>query len=388
MKLALIGFGNCGAKVVDRLVEKDASVGGSLCRSVLAVNTAKTDLKKPELIPEDRRMLIGQANPRVKGHGVGADPDLGAAVAEEDLYEVVRGVDDVPIHDIDAFLIVAGLGGGTGSGGGPIFAEELRRTYDEPVYGLGILPSTDEGGRAAYNAARALPTWVKATDNLLVFDNNVWRASSDSIEGGYKRTNEELTNRIYGLLAAGSTDGKMISENAMDASDIRRTLETDGVSTIAHASTPIDPNTRANRGFINRLRSNGTESVDSAKKVSGLVRRAVQSRLTLPAAVESAERSLIVISGPPEECSRKGLDTARRWVEEQTGSVEVLAGDKPMPDADHLRATVLLSNVTDVPRIKELQTTATEAKENIAEQADTREEDIASLTTAAELEPV
>ena len=389
VKLALIGFGNAGGKVVDRILAKDRDVGGSLCQSVLAINSAETDLHKPELIPEDKRMLIGQADPRVKGHGVGADPELGAEVARKDIYEAMRAMDDVPVHAIDAFLVVGGFGGGTGSGGGPIVAQALRDTYDEPVYGLGILPSTEEGGRASLNAARVLPNWVDATDNLLMFDNDVWRGADDSIGGGYDRTNDELAERIYSLLAAGSTDGSMISENAMDASDIRRTLGTQGISTIAYASAPIEESTRRNRGFLSSFRSNGSDSdTDATKKITGLVRQAVQSRLTLPAEVNSAQRSLVVITGPPEECSRKGLDAARQWLEQQTGSVEVLGGDKPRPNAETISATVVLANVTDVPRIENLKAQGVDAQQNIADKAEFRDSELHELAHTSDLEPV
>lgn len=47
----------------------------------------------------------------------GPDNELGAAVAEDDLGEVMRAPGDVAVHEVDAFLVVAGLGGGTGSGG-------------------------------------------------------------------------------------------------------------------------------------------------------------------------------------------------------------------------------------------------------------------------------
>lgn len=383
MKLALIGFGNAGGKVVDAILEVDQSTGGTLCRDALAVNSAKTDLQKPELIPEDRRILIGQTNDRVKGHGVGADPDLGAEVAEMDLYELNRAIDEVPIYDIDAFLVVAGLGGGTGSGGAPVFAEALAKTYQEPVYGLAILPSEDEGGRATYNAARTLPTFAEATENLLVFDNNAWRGSEDSVGSGYARTNREIARRVMTLLSAGSVDSGTVAENVMDASDVRRTLDPGGLSSIAFAEADTD-----GVGLLDRFRRNGSGEVDSAKKISGLVRRAVQSRLTLPASVASAERTLIVISGPPEEFSRKGLENARRWLEEETGSIEVLAGDNPMPKADSVTATVLLANVTDVPRVDELQDIAVEAKDNIATVRADRDQRIQTLLGHERIDPV
>jgi len=53
-------------------------------------------------------------------------------------------------------------------------------------------------------------------------------------------------------------------------------------------------------------------------KIHGLVRKAVNSRSTIPAEVDSAERSLVVVSGPPSEFSRKGLRRAREWLERET----------------------------------------------------------------------
>jgi cell division GTPase FtsZ len=124
--------------------------------------------------------------------------------------------------------------------------------------------------------------------------------------------------------------------------------------------------------------------------VSGLVRKAVQSRLTIPATVSSAERSLIVISGPPEEFSRKGIESARRWVENKTTSTEVLAGDDPRESSDRLSVVVVLSNVTDVPRVEALQDQAVGAADNVEKQMSTREDDIQELITDDEdrLDPV
>ncbi len=392
MKLAIIGFGNAGGKIADTLLEYEFETGRSLCRSVFAVNTAQVDLARLEHVPEDNRVLIGQTDARSKGHGVGGDPDLGAEVAEQDRYELERALDEVPIHEIDAFLVIAGLGGGTGSGGGPIFAEKVREIYDEPVYGLGILPSAEEGGRASLNAARSFPTFVGAVDNLLVFDNDTWRQSAASVEETYEHTNREIAKRVVTLLSAGEIDGSQVSENAMDSSDIRRTLDTGGVSVIAYAESELEETTGP-QGLLDRLRATPREpenGADAATKVNSIIRKAVRSRLTCRAEVESAERSLIVVSGPPEEFSRKGLETGRQWLEQVTGSVEVLAGDDPRRSADSLSAAVLLSNVTDVPRIDQLQEQAVAAQENIVDQESTREDDIETLITDdyGELDPV
>ena len=390
MKLAVIGFGNAGGKITDKLVWYEEQAGRDLIKAAISVNSARVDLARLEHIPRDNQYLIGQTDTRVKGHGAGGDPELGAKIAEQDRHEIDRALDDVPVFDIDGFLVVAGLGGGTGSGGAPRLAEMLHERYEEPVYGLGILPSKDEGGRAVLNAARSFQSFANATTNLILFDNDAWRGSGDSVERGYDRTNEEIAKRVVTLLGAGEVDDSPVSETAMDSSDIRRTLSGNGISTIAYAETDRIPNTG---GLLDSLRTNGSNHLgeaDAATKVNGLIRQAVQSRLTCPANISSAERALIVASGPPEMLSRKGIESARQWLEQETGSVEVLAGDDPRPGADSLSAVVLLSNVKDVKSIDELQELAVEAKANIEAQEEVRREKTEDLITDDEdvLDPI
>lgn len=61
--------------------------------------------------------------------------------------------------------------------------------------------------------------------------------------------------------------------------------------------------------------------------------------------------------------------------------MEVLAGDDPRDRAERLVAVVLLSNVTDIPRIEALQDQGIEARENIEQQQAAREAEIEDLFT-------
>lgn len=393
MKLAVIGFGNAGGKIADRILEYETETDRSLCQFTAVVNSARIDLEKLSHVPERHQVLVGDTDERSKGHGAGADPDLGAELTRQDLSEVQRILDTVPLHDIDAFLVIAGLGGGTGSGGGPVFAEALGERYGEPVYGLGVLPSSDEGGRASLNAARSIRSFVDATDATIAFDNDAWREGTQSIESGYEQTNLEVAKRVVALLAPGEYDGSPVSENAMDSSDVKRTLSVGGVATVAYAEARVEAATERRQGLLGLLRNEADadrEPKGAATKVHGLVRRATRSRLTCPADIASAERAVIVVSGPPAELSQKGLVRARKWLESQIDSVEVLAGDDPRPTADRLRATVLLANATDVPRIDALQSQAVDARENIEAQAARRETAISELVTDPdnELDPI
>jgi cell division GTPase FtsZ len=364
VKLALVGVGQAGGKVVDALVRYDEQSGGGFVASAVAVNTARADLLGLERVPATRQVLVGQA--RVKGHGVGADNELGAEIMAEDVDEVLGALDDVAVHEVDAFLVVAGLGGGTGSGGAPVLARELKRLYTEPVYGLGILPGRDEGGIYTLNAARSLQTFVREVDNLIVFDNDAWRKTGESVKEGYAERNEELARRLGVLFSAGEVTTGRVAETVVDASEVINTLASGGVSTLGYAASPLK---RRPSGLLSRLggrRSDDGTGTDTVNQVSSLIRRATLGRLTLPCEVKGTERALVVVSGPPEALSRRGIEHGRKWLEAETGTMEIRGGDAPTESA-YVAAVVLLSGVTAVPRIKELQAVAIEAQRDFVE---------------------
>ena len=363
MKLALIGFGQAGGKIVDAFCAFEETIDRDFIEASIAVNSATADLRGLEHVAEEDRVLIGQS--RVKGHGVGADNDLGAQITEMDLDEIQNAVHRVPVHDLDAFLIVAGLGGGTGSGGAPVLAKHLKRIYTEPVYGLGVLPGQDEGGIYTLNAARSFRTFTREVDSLLVFDNDAWRQTGESVGGGFDRTNRELAERFGRLFAAGEVSaGDQVAESVVDASEIINTLS-DGVATVGYATEPVDV---SGGGLLSRVTGNeASTELASTNRLTSLVRKATLGRLTLPCDVSSADRGLVVATGPSEALSRKGIERGRTWLEEETGSMEIRGGDYPIVGGQEAGAIVLLSGVTTVDRIDQLQEIAIEAQETTAE---------------------
>jgi cell division GTPase FtsZ len=381
MKLAMIGFGQAGGKIVDKFLEYDERTGSEIVKAAVAVNTAKADLLGLEKIPNDQRVLIGQS--RVKGHGVGADNELGAEIAEEDIDEIQGAIDAIPVHEVDAFLIVAGLGGGTGSGGAPVLAKHLKRIYTEPVYGLGVLPGSDEGGIYTLNAARSFQTFVPEVDNLLVFDNDAWRKTGESVQGGYEEINEEIVKRFGILFGAGEVSaGDEVAESVVDSSEIINTLSGGGVSTVGYARETVE-NEQSSNGILSRLTGGDDEDdLDTAhttNRIMSLVRKAALGRLTLPCEIEGSERALLVMAGPPSYLNRKGIERGRKWLEEQTGSMEVRGGDYPVGQSGFVAGVILLSGVTNVPRIRELQRVAIEAQDNIDEIRQESEENLENL---------
>ena len=377
MRVFFIGFGQAGGKIVDMFVEQDKRSQTQSFRGI-AVNTARTDLMGLKHIELKDRLLIGQTV--VKGHGVGTDNVTGARVTADEIDSIINAIDSRGTHDIDAFVIVAGLGGGTGSGGSPVLARHLKRIYREPVYAIGILPAPEEGRLYSYNAARSLSTLVNEVDNTFIFDNSAWKNEGESVKDAYSRLNDEIVRRFGVLFRAGEVGKAGVGEMVVDSSEIINTLRGGGISSVGYAiSEKVSPRTKQQKKslFSGLMRSNKdkTEQVltgeDKSAKIIALVRRAMLGRLTLPCDYSTAERALVLLAGPPEEMDRKGVEKSKSWVEENIAGVEVRGGDYPV-QSDYIAAVVVLATIGNAPRITELLETAKSTKEEVLKSKEKR----------------
>ena len=390
MRVFFIGFGQAGGKIVDMFIEQDKKAPTRSFRAIV-VNTARTDLMGLDNIELKDRILIGQTV--VKGHGVGTDNVTGAKITADEIDSIINTIDNRGTHDIDAFVICAGLGGGTGSGGTPVLARHLKRIYREPVYALGILPAPEEGRLYSYNAARSLSTLVNEADNTFIFDNSAWKNEGESVRGAYQRLNDEIVRRFGVLFRAGEVSKAGVGEMVVDSSEIINTLRGGGVSTVGYAvSETITKGGRQNRGFAGGLlkgfrKREAAEEVltgeDKSAKIIGLVRRAMLGRLTMPCDYTTAERALVLIAGPPEEMDRKGVEKSKSWVEENIAGVEVRGGDYPT-ESSKIAAVVVLATIGDAPRIRELMDIAKETKEDVIKSKERR----SSMFDGDEIDPL
>ena len=364
---------------MDMFLAQDRKLGSTSFRGIV-INTARTDLMGIKNIPMEDRLLIGQT--MVKGHGVGTDNVTGAKVAADEIDTIISAIDRRGTHDIDAFVVCAGLGGGTGSGGSPVLCRHLKRI--EPVYAVGIIPAPEEGRLYSLNAARSLSTLVNEADNVIVFDNSAWKNDGESVKSAYERLNEEIVRRFGVLFRAGEVGKYGVGEMVVDSSEIINTLRGGGISSVGYAISEAIPVVKGGGKPSSKKDNNGgllssilgkkekkaephvdiASGEDKSAKIIGLVRRAMLGRLTLPCDYSTAERALVLVAGPPSELDRKGVEKSKSWVEENIAGVEVRGGDYPV-DSGYVAAVVLLASIGDAPRIRELMELAKEAKEEV-----------------------
>ncbi|MCP1663077.1 MAG: cell division protein [Methanocalculus sp. MSAO_Arc1] len=371
MRVFFIGFGQAGGKIVDMFLAQDRRLQQGSFRGI-AVNTARTDLMGLKHIDMKDRLLIGQTV--VKGHGVGTDNVTGAKIAADEIDTIINAIDTRGTHDIDAFVVVAGLGGGTGSGGTPVLCRHLKRIYREPVYALGMIPAPEEGRLYSYNSARSLATLVHEADNTFIFDNSAWKNEGESVKSAYERLNDELVRRFGVLFRAGEVGKLGVGEMVVDSSEIINTLRGGGISTIGYAISDVVTKSKQKKGLFSGFgKKDKAESAltgeDKSAKIIGLVRRAMLGRLTLPCDYTTAERALVLVAGPPEEMDRKGVEKSKSWVEENIAGVEVRGGDYPL-ESNYIAAVVVLATIGHAPRIAELLEVAKETKQDVIKSKD------------------
>lgn len=156
--IRVVGVGNAGGNILNR--EWLRAVDGVKLETI-AVNT---DNQALQLSRSRIRLRIGDKLTR--GLGSGGNPEIGRKAAEEsadDLYEVLRGSDIV--------IIVAGMGGGTGSGASPIIAQ-IAYELGALVFAVVSLPFTFEGTRRKTTAEATLDTLKRYVNAIIVMPND------------------------------------------------------------------------------------------------------------------------------------------------------------------------------------------------------------------------
>jgi cell division protein FtsZ len=155
-RLKVVGVGGAGGNAVNRMI--DAGLQGV---EFLAVNT---DVQVLDLSKAQKRIQIG--NRLTKGLGSGGDPDVGRRAMEEDadiVGEALAGADMV--------FVTAGMGGGTGTGAGPLVAR-LARERGALTVGIVTRPFSFEGKRRQRQALEGIAALKQEVDTLIIIQND------------------------------------------------------------------------------------------------------------------------------------------------------------------------------------------------------------------------
>jgi len=353
MKLIVVGFGQCGGRVADEFarLNRKAHVkrGIDIVTGVFAVNTDVADLSGLTGIRPDyqHRILIGGR--KTGGHGVGKINELGAEIAREDGDKVIETVrTSKRFAEADAFLLIAGAAGGTGSGSISVITQHIKERYvDKPVYNLIVLPfeheeTTEE--RTIYNAATCLKSVYLVADAIFLVDNQRYVMKDSPIRSNLAKINEMIAAPFYNLLCSGEEKKhKYIGAKILDAGDIIQTVV--GWTVIGYGKQPIS----LARQFLTRTHDfrnkaseaqKGTQAMDEA--ISGL---------SLKCNPIDSKRALYLVSAPPQEMNVDLIKELGTYLKALAPEAVIRSGDYPR-EKSLLDVTVILSELSDVEKVR------------------------------------
>ena len=184
--IKVVGVGGGGGNAVEHMVAENIDGVEFIC--------ANTDAQA--LRGSSAKIHIQLGDALTKGLGAGANPQIGREAAEEDrehIKEILSGADMV--------FITAGMGGGTGTGAAPVFAEIAKE--------LGILtvavvtkPFSFEGKQRALAAEEGIRRLAEHVDSLITIPNNKLLSvlgKNISLLNAFKAANNVLLGAVKGI---------------------------------------------------------------------------------------------------------------------------------------------------------------------------------------------
>ena len=348
MKLLVIGLGQCGGRIADEFARLGMTARTQRKITILtgayAVNTDIADLTGLATIKPDyqHRVLIG--GQKTGGHGVGKINELGAEIARDDgdkIIDAIRSTEQ--LAETDAFLLIAGAAGGTGSGAIAAITQKLKERFiEKPLYNLIVLPFQHEEEieeRSIYNSATCLKSTYLVADAVIVVDNQRYISKNFSIRSNLNKINSLIVEPFYNLLCAGEEKRpEYIGSRVLDAGDIIQTLS--GWTVIGHNRSPISG---GRKSFHFR------EKVADSQKGSQAMVNAI-SEMSLQCSPQDAGRGLYLISAPPKEIDMNLIKDVGAHIKRLAPEAIIRTGDYPR-EKNALDITVILSELSSVKKI-------------------------------------
>ena len=185
-KVKIIGIGGGGNNALNTMISYNLSgvdfIAANTDAQALAANLAPIKLQ------------LGAS--LTKGLGAGANPEIGRKAALEDVEKIREA-----LKGADMVFITAGLGGGTGTGGGPVIAE-VAREMGALTVAIITKPFHFEGKKRMKQADEGLANLKMTADALITIPNqrllSVSGKSMTLLEA-FKRADEILYHAAKGI---------------------------------------------------------------------------------------------------------------------------------------------------------------------------------------------
>ena len=206
-KIRVVGVGGGGGNALNGMIDK-----GMAGVDFLAVNTDTQALQRNLAA---QKIQIGKNLTR--GLGAGSDPEIGLRAVEEDRDEIAQS-----LSGCDMVFVTAGMGGGTGTGGGPMVAN-IAKSLGALVVGVVTKPFLSEGKKRSAQAEEGLDELKKHVDTLIIVPNQKLLELVDrrtTVAEAFAKVDNVLYNAVRGISEIITVPGLI----NVDFADVRRVM--------------------------------------------------------------------------------------------------------------------------------------------------------------------
>jgi cell division protein FtsZ len=258
-RIKVIGVGGGGSNAVNRMV-KTGLEGVEFI-------VANTDLQALQYNAAPVKLQIGSK--LTKGLGAGADPNVGRSAALEDTEKIIQALDGA-----DMIFVTTGLGGGTGTGAGPVIAS-LASELGALTVAVVTKPFKFEGRKRQIQAERGLEALRDCVDTIITIPNERLLTIIDRstpLTDAFGTADDVLRQAIQGISDLILVPGLI----NLDFADVKTIMSGMGFAMM------------------------GTGMGEGSDRATDAARRAISSPLLEGASVNGARGVIINVTGGPD----------------------------------------------------------------------------------------
>ncbi len=284
-KITVVGIGGAGGNAVRNMIESDLQ----------GVNfvVANTDIQALDQNPADKKIRLGCE--LTQGLGAGANPEVGAAAAEESFDEISEA-----IRGSHMVFITGGMGGGTGTGASPVIA---RAAKEQGILTVAVVtkPFGFEGARRSKQAESGIEELQQYVDTVIVIPNqNLFRIATErtTLMEAFKLADDVLYKGVRGVTDLMVVPGFI----NLDFNDIKTVMSEMGQAMM------------------------GTGQAEGERRAIMAAEMAISSPLLDGISMQGARGVLINITGGPDMTLYEVDEAANRIREEVDADANIIFG--------------------------------------------------------------
>ena len=269
-------------KVVIKVIGVGGGGGNAVNRMISSIDAADVEFIN---VNTDTQILIKSSAPTkiaigdriTKGHGAGANPELGEKAADESIEEITEA-----IKGADMVFITAGMGGGTGTGAAPVIAK-IAKSLDILTVAVVTKPFLFEGKKRMMQAEAGIEKLAETVDSLIVIPNerlklltdkkitflNAFQEADDVLRKGVQSICDLIT--VEGIINLDFADVSAVMSNAglahMGVGSAKGKDKAEQAAKMAMSSPLLETNISGAKGIVVQIIGSpdiGLDEIDSA----------------------------------------------------------------------------------------------------------------------------